>query len=113
MPGGFDPTTQLVGLVLAAGAALQGSVGIGFAVLSAPLLLMIAPELVPGPLLLVGAVLAALTTSCELRSIDLREVGLAMTGRVAGTVVAGATTALLPLALFGVCSRSWSWPPWP
>lgn len=102
MPAGFDATTLLVGLVLATGAALQGAVGIGFAVLSAPLLLMLAPELVPGPLLLLGAVLAALTTSCELRSIDMRDLGLAMTGRVAGTVVAGATIALLPLSLFSV-----------
>jgi uncharacterized protein len=94
--------TLAVALVLATGAALQGCVGIGFAVLSAPLLLLIAPELVPGPVLLLGCMLAAMTTSCELRSVHVRDLGLAMMGRVAGTLVAGATIALLPLSLFGL-----------
>lgn len=90
-----------VGLIVATGAALQASVGIGFAVLAAPLLVILAPELVPGPMLLLGVVLAALTTTREFRSVDVRELSLAMAGRIAGTVAAGAVIALLPLAVFG------------
>jgi hypothetical protein len=43
--------------VVAVGAALQGAVGFGLGVIGAPLLVLIAPGLVPGPLLLVAFVL--------------------------------------------------------
>jgi uncharacterized membrane protein YfcA len=90
-----------VGAIVAAGAALQASVGIGFAVLAAPLLVILAPELVPGPMLLLGLLLAAMTTTREFRSVDMRQLSLAMTGRIAGTAAAGAVIALLPLSVFG------------
>ena len=47
----------VVWAIVATGAALQASVGIGFGVLSAPLLAILAPELVPGPVLLLGLLL--------------------------------------------------------
>lgn len=90
-----------VGVIVATGAALQASVGIGFAVLAAPLLVILAPELVPGPMLFLGLLLAAMTTTREFRSVDVHELSLAMAGRIAGTVAAGAVIALLPLAVFG------------
>lgn len=90
-----------VGVIVATGAALQGSVGIGFGVLAAPLLVILAPELVPGPMLFLGLLLAAMTTTREFHSVDVRELSLAMAGRVAGTVAAGAVIALLPVAVFG------------
>jgi uncharacterized protein len=86
--------------IVAAGAALQGSVGIGFGVLCAPLLVILAPELVPGPVLLLGLLLASMTMTREFRSVDARELGLAISGRVAGTVAAGAVIAMLPLSVF-------------
>jgi uncharacterized protein len=97
----MESSILAVGAIVAAGAALQASVGIGFAVLAAPLLVILAPELVPGPMLLLGLLLAAMTTTREFRSVDVRELGLAMTGRIAGTAVAGAAIALLPLSVFG------------
>lgn len=97
----MEHTTLAAGVIVALGAALQGCVGIGFAVLAAPLLLIIAPQLVPGPLLLLGTLTAALTMSCELRAVDVRELGLAMAGRIAGTAAAGVAIALMPLAVFG------------
>jgi hypothetical protein len=90
-----------VGAIVAAGAALQASVGIGFGVLAAPLLLILAPELVPGPLLLLGLLLATMTATREFRSVNVRELSLAMAGRIAGTAAAGAVIALLPLSIFG------------
>ena len=90
-----------VGVIVAAGAALQASVGIGFGVLAAPLLIILAPELVPGPLLLLGVLLATMTMTREFRSVDMRELSLAMVGRIAGTAVAGAVIALLPVLVFG------------
>jgi uncharacterized protein len=86
--------------IVAAGAALQGSIGIGFGVLSAPLLVILAPELVPGPILFLGLLLSSMTMTREFRSVDLRELGVAISGRFAGTAAAGAVIALLPLSLF-------------
>ena len=89
-----------VAVIVAAAAALQASVGIGFGMLAAPLLGMFAPELVPGPVLLMSLLLALMTATREFRSVDLRELGLAMTGRIAGTAAAGTVIALLPLTVF-------------
>lgn len=94
-------STLAVAAIVACGAALQGAVGIGFTVLAAPLLVMLAPELVPGPMLLLGVLVAGMTTTREFRSVDVRELGLAMGGRIAGSVAAGMVIALLPAAVFG------------
>jgi uncharacterized membrane protein YfcA len=90
-----------IGAIVAAGAALQASVGIGFGVLAAPLLVFLAPELVPGPVLLLSLLLATMTATREFRSVDVGELSLAMVGRIGGTVAAGAAIALLPVSVFG------------
>jgi len=89
-----------IAVIVAAAAALQASVGIGFGMLAAPLLVMVAPELVPGPLLLMGLLLALMTTTREFRSVEVRELSLAIAGRIAGTAAAGAVIALLPMSVF-------------
>jgi hypothetical protein len=89
-----------IAVIVAAAAALQASVGIGFGMLAAPLLGILAPELVPGPILLMSLLLALMTATREFRSVDMRELSLAMTGRIAGTAAAGAVVALLPLSVF-------------
>jgi uncharacterized membrane protein YfcA len=94
-------STPVVWAVVATGAALQASVGIGFGVLSAPLLAILAPELVPGPVLFLGLLLAAMTTTREFRSVHVGELGLAVTGRIAGTLAAGAVIVALPMSVFG------------
>lgn len=94
-------STLAVGATVAAAAALQGAVGIGFTVLAAPLLVILAPELVPGPILLLGVLIAGMTATREFRAVDVRELGLAMSGRIAGTIGAGTVIALLPATAFG------------
>ena len=49
-----------MGLMVLAGAAMQGVGGLGYAMFCAPLAAIFFPELVPGPLLAVGAPLALL-----------------------------------------------------
>lgn len=97
----LENSMPAVAVIIATGAALQGSVGMGFAVLAAPLLLILAPELVPGPILFLGALLATMTMTREFRSVDVRELSLAVIGRIVGTAAAGAAIALLPLSVFG------------
>lgn len=74
-------------------AGVQGAVGFGGNLLAAPIVVLIDPELVPGPLLVGAFVLTFLMTVREPESADLRELGWAYTGRVAGTV-AGALALL-------------------
>jgi uncharacterized membrane protein YfcA len=69
---------------VAFGAAVQGAVGFGMALLAAPLLVLIRPELVPGPLLINGLALTLLVARRERDSIDLGGVKWALVGRVPG-----------------------------
>ncbi len=82
--------------VICIAATLQGSIGFGLGVLGAPLLVLIAPDLVPGPLLLNALVVTLLVTHRERRSVDLSGLGWALSGRAVGVVVAAGTLAVLP-----------------
>ena len=74
--------------VVAVGAALHGAVGFGLGIIGAPLLVLIAPGLVPGPLLLVAFVLTLLMTYRERRAVDLSGMHWAIAGRFVGVVLA-------------------------
>jgi uncharacterized membrane protein YfcA len=87
---GFSSLTEFLvaSLIVAIGAALQGSVGFGFALMSAPILAFIDPRLVPGPLILAVTLLLVLTAVREHQSMDLTGIGWVLFGRVPGTVLA-------------------------
>jgi hypothetical protein len=85
-----------VSLAVAVGAAVQGSIGFGLAVLAAPVLALIEPRLVPGPVLLSGVVLGVLVTLREREAIHFGGVAGAIMGRALGTVAAAAFLAVLP-----------------
>jgi uncharacterized protein len=100
MLGFASPAELVLALVIVAvGAALQGSVGFGFALLSAPFLEWINPRLVPGPLVLAVTLLLILTALRERQSIDFRGIGWVLTGRVPGTVLGA-------IALGGLTERA-------
>ncbi len=82
--------------VVCAGATLQGSVGFGLGVVGAPLLVLIAPGLVPGPLLFNALVVAVLVVHREHGSLHLSGLGWALAGRLVGVAAAVGTLALLP-----------------
>ena len=95
-----------VWVAITIGAIVQGSVGFGLAVLAAPLLALIEPRLLPGPMLLAGFVLGALMVYRDRESIHLGGIGWAILGRLGGTIVAAVFFAGLPRdtmsVLFGV-----------
>ena len=72
---------------LALGGALHGSVGFGMGLVAAPLLVLINPELIPGPMLCAGVLLAAMVTLRDRGSADRRGVRLLIAGRVPGMVL--------------------------
>lgn len=98
-------------LVAAAGAAalgavVQGSVGLGLSLVTVPLLFLIDPSFVPGPVLCVAIVLTLLISHRERRSIDFHGVAWVLAGRIPGTVLGAAALVVLAAdalsVLFGI-----------
>jgi uncharacterized protein len=92
----------VAGLVMAAGALVQGLVGFGMNLLAAPLLALLDPALVPVPILLAGTAHSVLSLARERRHADWRGVGWAMVGRLPGTALGALAVALLPHRGFAV-----------
>jgi uncharacterized membrane protein YfcA len=78
------------------GAIVQGSVGFGIGLVAAPLLMLLDPMLVPGPILFCGLCLAGLMTIRDGKAMDLNGVKWGVAGRLVGTVVAGAVLSNVP-----------------
>ena len=96
------PMLILAALVVAFAACIQASIGFAYALLAAPLLQLVSPELVPGPVLISSFMLSALTAWRERSSIDRRGVGLALTGRLPGALLAVAAIGWLPQRTYDV-----------
>jgi uncharacterized membrane protein YfcA len=75
--------------IVSISALLQSSVGFGFSIVAAPLLILLDPRLVPGPLLLAGLTLVLLLTLRERRSIDKSGLTWAIAGMVPGALLGG------------------------
>jgi len=100
-----DPRTFLLSSVIVAiGAALQGAVGFGLGLFAVPLLLLFAPELVPGPLLAASMVLTMFLAHHERGAIAWRDLGWALLGRVAGIAAAAALLATVSQTSLGLWS---------
>jgi len=74
-------------LVTVGAAAIQGTVGVGFAMVSVPVLALIDPELAPAPQLLMAFPLTIAMAWRERSSIDLSGVGWILVGRIPGAFV--------------------------
>lgn len=86
-----------VWLAIGAGAALQGAIGFGLALLAGPFLVMIHPGLMPGPMLVTALLLTLLTARREWHGVRVREVALAMVGRIPGSALGALLLTAVPL----------------
>ena len=68
------------------GALVQGVIGFGLAIISAPVLYIVAPDLVPGTLICLSAFIAMLTLRKHLKKLELAEMKYAIAGRLPGSV---------------------------
>lgn len=96
-------TYVAMGVMVLLGAAMQGVGGLGYAMFCAPLAAIFFPQLVPGPLLAVGAPLALLAYLRERQSVDFSVASAALLGRILGTAMAAALMLYVPadtMALF-------------
>jgi uncharacterized membrane protein YfcA len=85
---GFSLTIVLVAIgTMAIGCAFQAALGLGLALLVVPVLALVDPGFIPGPLLLAGSVLAAMTAYGERDAIDHKMLGTSLIGLAGGTLV--------------------------
>jgi uncharacterized membrane protein YfcA len=80
--------------IIAAASALQAVSGMGMALLAAPLLVLIDPAFVPGPMLCAVMALSAAVARRDRAAIDRSVLTMALGGLLAGTVVGAALLAL-------------------
>lgn len=88
--------------VVTVAACLQGAIGFGMALISAPLLVLIEPALVPGPLIASSLVLVSLTALRDRAHADLRTVRFSMMGNVVGAFCGASVVAILDPRGFSV-----------
>lgn len=91
----WTPEDAAAAVAVAFSAWVQGSVGFGYALLTAPLLALIAPDLVPGPILFSSMLLSIASAIREHPSIDRRGVALALVGRLPGVALGASALAFL------------------
>lgn len=93
-------------LVTTGAAAVQGTVGIGFGMISVPILSLVHPELAPVPQLLMALPLTVAMVVRERHAVDLTGVGWIVGGRIPGAFLGvfllGIATARILDAFIGV-----------
>jgi len=84
------------------GAAVQGAVGFGANLIAAPLLVLIEPAYVPGPMLTAALFLTIMMTWRDRRHVDLVGLRYAFAGRIVGTIPAALVVSMVTAAVFDV-----------
>jgi uncharacterized membrane protein YfcA len=87
-------------LIIALGSMLQGSVGYGIGPFSTPLLAIVNPDYVPGPILLAVLFLSILIAARDFQAVDIQGLKWALPTRILGTLVGGLFLSLIPRAYF-------------
>jgi uncharacterized membrane protein YfcA len=78
------------------GATLQGSLGLGLGFVAVPLLAIIDPRYLPGPLIMAALVLTLLLALRDHKSIHVKGIIWVLTGRVLGTLIGIQLLVLIP-----------------
>ncbi|MGF1663232.1 MAG: TSUP family transporter [Kineosporiaceae bacterium] len=84
-------------LAVVAGAAVQGVLGFGLALVAVPVLAWLAPSTVPVGILVAVLPLVVVAALRERAHLDVRGLAVALVGRVPGGAVGAAAVALLPV----------------
>lgn len=77
----------VIALAILVGATVQGLVGLGLGLVGAPIATLVAPELMPGLLLVGAAVLPLLQLAGNREEVDWRGLAWALPARIPGTVI--------------------------
>ena len=82
--------------IVVIGATLQGSIGFGMGPFAVPLLLLIDPVFIPGPLLAAAVIITFLIYRREQHAVKTIEVKWAIAGRLVGTVLGAVFLRFFP-----------------
>ncbi|WP_372500600.1 sulfite exporter TauE/SafE family protein (plasmid) [Tistrella mobilis] len=93
----FTQDWLIAGAVIAVAACLQGTGGIGFGMVAAPVMAILMPELLPGPMLLLGLMVAVLAVTRERAALDPKGLGFALAGRLPTSIAAATLIGILPV----------------
>ncbi|MCH1920744.1 sulfite exporter TauE/SafE family protein [Shewanella sp. A3A] len=96
------PILLLASLVIFVGAITQSLIGFGLAVVSAPLLYIIDPELVPVPVILMGFSISLLTLMRERGHLEFNGLQWGLLGRIPGGLIGAALLLIAPQAVLGL-----------
>lgn len=96
------PLLVLAMVALVGAGAVQGSTGFGFNMLAAPILAVIDPIFVPGPMLMIAGLVSVGGMIREARFIDGKGLTLSLTGRLIASVLAVICLGLLDEATFSL-----------
>lgn len=89
-------------LVVFIGSAIQGIIGYGVGLFSAPLLFLIDPAFVPTPLIIIGGILPLLVLRANVHAVIPRDLTIALPAGLVGVVIA--------YLLVGLLARgTWQW----
>jgi len=88
--------------IVSLGAFTQGSIGFGFALVSAPLLMLVSVEYVPGPVITAALLTAALVSFRERKSADLGKIKWLVAGRIIGNLAGAAIVAYISVQKFTI-----------
>lgn len=95
-------TELLVAMCIeATGALLQGTFGFGINLVSAPLLVLVSSQFVPGPIVIASLVSSGLVALREKGNVDRTVVSWALVGRVPGTVLGALVLVFMASARLG------------
>jgi uncharacterized membrane protein YfcA len=113
----------IVAATIMLASALQASIGFGIGLLSAPIIALVDPALIPGTLIMVATLVTLIVVVREREDIDLHGTKWALIGRVPGTVAGALLLTVLPerglaimlalVVLAGVGLTTFGWIPLP
>lgn len=86
----------VIGIVVFGSACLQGSIGFGLGMITAPVLALLRPDLLPAALLLLATLTSLTAFLRERRDVDWKLVGWGALGRLPGIAIGTAAVVLLP-----------------
>ena len=89
-------------VVYAIGRTLQGVLGFGGGLFAVPILALIHPDFVPGPVLMVNPLLSGLLSMRERGSVDRYGLRWALTGRIPGVLLGAVALTVVAEERLGV-----------
>ena len=94
--------TLIVCVIMTVGAMVHGSIGFGLALVVVPLLILINPIMVPGPVIFSVLILSILISYKNRDAIDLSGLRSAIIGRIPGAIAGATVIAVLPTTILSI-----------